>query len=310
MEIGNKILELRKNHNLSQEALAEKLNVARQTISKWELNETSPDLKQAKELAKIFNISLDELVGNKRINNNTSNAEKLASIILTTSKIVGILFIILLVILIVKKIFSKPNNQKYGRIINESIRCNLYGEEHGYTISYYEYTASPVEAGSDGYFESILDLTKYNDAHQIFNIINDYVKRNNGNCIMINDHDLNDVIDISIKEGSLTRNSATIVIKDINKYKIIYGEPFRIDKYQNSTWKEVNKTGENYGFNDIAYGINEEGIVEIKQDWSHIYGNLDKGIYRLVKEVVFESDIPVDNEELYNYYIWVEFEIE
>ena len=61
MEIGNKILELRKNAKLSQEQLAEKMDVTRQTISKWELGETTPDIKQAKELSKIFNVSLDEL---------------------------------------------------------------------------------------------------------------------------------------------------------------------------------------------------------------------------------------------------------
>ena len=49
MEIGNRILELRKESKLSQEQLAEKMNVTRQTISKWELNETTPDIKQAKE---------------------------------------------------------------------------------------------------------------------------------------------------------------------------------------------------------------------------------------------------------------------
>ena len=50
MEIGNKIMELRKKNNLSQEELAEKVGVARQTISKWELGETAPDLKQAKKI--------------------------------------------------------------------------------------------------------------------------------------------------------------------------------------------------------------------------------------------------------------------
>lgn len=48
MEIGNKILELRKQTNMTQEQLSEKMQVARQTISKWELGETSPDLSQAK----------------------------------------------------------------------------------------------------------------------------------------------------------------------------------------------------------------------------------------------------------------------
>ena len=67
---------LRKKKGLSQEELAEKVGVARQTISKWELGETSPDLKQAKELSKIFNVSLDELTNNdiKDIRHNANAA--------------------------------------------------------------------------------------------------------------------------------------------------------------------------------------------------------------------------------------------
>ena len=64
MNIGQNILNLRKNANLSQEQLAEKMRVTRQTISNWELEESIPDLKQAKELSKIFDVSLDDLTGN------------------------------------------------------------------------------------------------------------------------------------------------------------------------------------------------------------------------------------------------------
>ena len=82
-------MELRKREKLSQEELAEKVGVARQTISKWELGETSPDLKQAKELSKIFNVSMDELVDNDVrdiLVKKTSNTEKLAGIILKLMK--------------------------------------------------------------------------------------------------------------------------------------------------------------------------------------------------------------------------------
>ena len=48
MELGKQIYELRKKANLSQEQLAEKVDVSRQTISKWELGETAPDIKQAR----------------------------------------------------------------------------------------------------------------------------------------------------------------------------------------------------------------------------------------------------------------------
>lgn len=107
MEFGNKLLELRKKENLSQEALAEKLNVTRQTISKWELNETSPDLKQALLISKLFNISLDELVNNDRsyIIEKISNTERLAGLVLKVLKWIGIWFLVLLIIDIITFIF-------------------------------------------------------------------------------------------------------------------------------------------------------------------------------------------------------------
>ena len=64
MDLGTKILKLRKQHQLSQEKLAEEVGVTRQTISNWELNETLPDTKQLIALSKALIISIDELVGN------------------------------------------------------------------------------------------------------------------------------------------------------------------------------------------------------------------------------------------------------
>ena len=46
----------------------------------------------------------------------------------------------------------------------------------------------------------------------------------------------------------------------------------------------------------------------MSQYWNHMYGKLDKGIYRIVKNVSFESDIPINEDSVY--YIWAEFEIE
>ncbi|MDL2211969.1 helix-turn-helix transcriptional regulator [Erysipelotrichaceae bacterium OttesenSCG-928-M19] len=62
MGIGNNLLNARKKKGLSQEEVAAKLGVSRQTISKWELDETIPDIYQSKKLAMIYNLSLDELI--------------------------------------------------------------------------------------------------------------------------------------------------------------------------------------------------------------------------------------------------------
>ena len=62
MEFNNKLYELRKQKGLSQEELANKLNVSRQTVSKWELGDSTPDMEKLTGLSDLFEISLDELV--------------------------------------------------------------------------------------------------------------------------------------------------------------------------------------------------------------------------------------------------------
>lgn len=62
MELKDKLQELRKNKNLSQEKLAEKLDVSRQAVAKWENGETYPDIDNLISLSDIFNITLDRLL--------------------------------------------------------------------------------------------------------------------------------------------------------------------------------------------------------------------------------------------------------
>lgn len=63
--IGETLFEHRKTAGLSQEELAEKIGVSRQAVSKWERGESSPDTENLIALAKLYNISLDELVFGK-----------------------------------------------------------------------------------------------------------------------------------------------------------------------------------------------------------------------------------------------------
>lgn len=62
MNLGNSLFQARKKCGLSQEEVAEKLGVSRQTVSKWETDETIPDIRQSKKMASLYNVSLDELV--------------------------------------------------------------------------------------------------------------------------------------------------------------------------------------------------------------------------------------------------------
>ena len=63
--LGDKLMELRKKHGYSQQEIADMLSVSRQTISNWESGQGAPALDKACELARIYKISLDELVGNE-----------------------------------------------------------------------------------------------------------------------------------------------------------------------------------------------------------------------------------------------------
>ena len=95
MNFGKRIQELRKKNNLSQEDLAEKIGVTRQTISKWELEETSPDIKQSKKIAEIFNLTVDNLINEKAVVKKQNNKTNMTNIIgLIILDIFAVLFFI------------------------------------------------------------------------------------------------------------------------------------------------------------------------------------------------------------------------
>ena len=65
MEFNNRLYELRKQKGFSQEELANRLNVSRQTVSKWEIGDSTPDMEKLIAISDLFEISLDELVMGK-----------------------------------------------------------------------------------------------------------------------------------------------------------------------------------------------------------------------------------------------------
>ena len=75
MDLGEKLYELRKNKNLSQENVAEQLNVTRQTISKWETNQSTPDFDKIVPLCELYGITPNELLTDKVEDENVINNE-------------------------------------------------------------------------------------------------------------------------------------------------------------------------------------------------------------------------------------------
>lgn len=73
--LSNKIKALRKEHNMTQSDLAQKLNVAQGAVAMWETDKRTPDVDMLKKIADYFNVSVDYLIGNK----NESSIEELSS---------------------------------------------------------------------------------------------------------------------------------------------------------------------------------------------------------------------------------------
>ncbi len=73
--LGERLYELRRKKNMSQEEMAEKLNVSRQTISKWETNQTQPDFDKIIPICQLFDINSEELLTGKKTSPNPVKLE-------------------------------------------------------------------------------------------------------------------------------------------------------------------------------------------------------------------------------------------
>ena len=76
LEIANRLIKMRKEHGFSQEELAAELGISRQAVSKWERGESAPDTDNLIMLAKLYNVSIDELLGLNGEPNNETESER------------------------------------------------------------------------------------------------------------------------------------------------------------------------------------------------------------------------------------------
>ena len=100
MEFGEKIQKLRNQNKWTQEQLAEKLYVSRTAVSKWESGKGYPNIDSLKDIAKLFNKTVDELLSSEEIidiakEENTSNIKRTNNLIYGLLDIISILFIFL-----------------------------------------------------------------------------------------------------------------------------------------------------------------------------------------------------------------------
>lgn len=135
--------------------------------------------------------------------------------------------------------------------------------------------------------------------------VNWKIKTSKFTCTIDNIDELNEAENVSIiiKDGTLTKTSATIIITDLSGKNNVYGTAFRIERKENGEWKELETIIKNYGWNLIGYSVDENNKLELEQNWEWLYGKLERGEYRLVKD----TSIPLEKE---NHYFSVKFKID
>ena len=178
MELGNLILKYRKKYNLSQEDLAKEIGVTRQTISKWELNETTPDLKQAVKLAETFNIDFNKIIN--IIKDEETEKGILKDKIKNYTLILSLSLLIIIIVSLISIFFYN-----YGYNKNHStlyIVCNLNEKQYQYAISFDD-TNDVIQYEGDPYINNIAyEKGKRKKAIDVLTDINNHFKTEGGYC--------------------------------------------------------------------------------------------------------------------------------
>lgn len=115
-----------------------------------------------------------------------------------------------------------------------------------------------------------------------------------------------DGVTITVKEGTASSTSLTVAFENNSSSQCIYGEYFWLEKKINGSWYQVPIVIDgNYGFNDIGYDLASEEEREWTVDWDWLYGSLNTGKYRIVKDILdFRATGDYDK-----YYLAAEFTI-
>lgn len=195
MSFGDTLLKIRKKKNISQEQLAQKVGVTRQTVSNWELNTTIPNIDDLKKISEALNISYDKLL-NASSNKNEGKSEniKTSKLFIIVLKVMGIIFLINIFILGIIFIIWRINYEQKNEVGSYSLKCTFNESSYSYNIAYnkkqkiinatIEGSVKEVDKG----IEWIDDLDKFvfskeiTDAFQLREYIMDKYEENGGKC--------------------------------------------------------------------------------------------------------------------------------
>ena len=186
MKLGEQLVALRKENKLSQEQLAEKIGVTRQTISNWELGETSPNPEQLKLLSQIFHVSIDELLDNDQktvLVEKISNTERLAGIIIKILKVIGILLIVYIVLAVISFFLFNTISESTSNVqsLTASLECTLDGQNYTYLIES-DQDDNIVGASGSEYISDLLEEENFTKGKMMVAFIEAYFEEHSGSC--------------------------------------------------------------------------------------------------------------------------------
>ena len=252
MELNEKLYELRKKNNWSQEELAEKLNVSRQTISKWESNKAIPELDKLVKLSEIYNITLDELIKNSiQSDNVTFNSTKKSK---KKLKIILIIFLIFIILFII--IFS----------INMSNRISIITD----ISKYYKENFQSIGVTKSGYVIENITERDLNNINENYNKYFYYVSENGEKLVKIQFYeDINS--DNPLKETyiDLTKENIDGLFDNVTEIDKTTGTRKIIDNYQfDSPIRKATDSLNNY-YSLICAGNNVISDKEMAFDFNN-----------------------------------------
>lgn len=194
MNLGDKLAYLRKRKGLSQEELGGMLNVTRQTVSKWELGQTTPDTNNLIELSKILNIDFNKLIDNDTIidddyfdkTNFTNNTQEFVSpksgfknwaIILVIGMLIGITIFIAVDYINDKKEKLDNSTKLFNVILNLFEIPEKFEQESFNSVFEYE-TGTKTGLSVSSLLDDIITNNKKNKKNKITVVFSDFNSSN------------------------------------------------------------------------------------------------------------------------------------
>lgn len=261
MNLEEKLTKLRKSNALSQEQLADKINVTRQIISEWEQGQTKPDTENLGKIASIFGVSVNDLLdenmdlSNNNItgvkNNNLFKISALIIVLIVLLLVIGIISVNRFFNKIVNPVIQNPIAQTFGEFFNQISKIEQITDK----IENFEESSNQKENLSD-LFDQKIDLNNIIDQTDNFEEIASKYKPEIFNSTF-------KVLYYGSTKGSLMNSFIDVVIRSNeenpdNIITVSYDGALTSDSNELRGMKDKFSTSSSY---EILYEYDENGFI-------------------------------------------------